>query len=164
MSNSQREPPHPDQALRRHLLELLRGGHAHLNLDDAVNGFPVDEVGVRPSGSPHSAWELLEHIRIAQHDIVRFSQSAGHKSPPWPKGYWPGSPTPESQEQWDESLAQIHKDMADFEAMLGDAARDLYAPFPWGDGQTLLREAMMLADHNAYHLGQLVLVRKLIER
>lgn len=152
----------PDEALRRHLLELLHGGHAHVNLDDAIADFPIEHAGVRPEGSPHSAWELLVHLRIAQHDILRFSQSADYVSPPWPKGYWPSSPAPASEAEWRECVRAIHHDLAEFEAMLNDPAQDLFRPFPWGDGQTLLREALLIADHNAYHLGQLVLVRRLI--
>ena len=151
-----------DSALRRHLLELLRGGQAHLTLDEAVRDFPLEQAGIRPSGSPHSAWELLAHIRIAQHDIVRFSQSAVHQSPPWPKGYWPSSPEPADEAEWTKCLADVRADLAAFEALIEDPAQDLFRPFPWGDGQTLLREALLIADHNAYHLGQFVLVRRLL--
>jgi hypothetical protein len=153
----------PDQpALRDHLLELLRGGHAHISFDDAVNGFPLDLAGIRPEGSPHSAWELLEHIRIALEDIARFSQSADYQSPPWPKGYWPSSPAPKDAEEWHNCVRLIRENMAVFESLLNDPERDLFRKFPWGEGQTLLREALLIADHNAYHLGQLVLVRRLL--
>jgi len=149
-----------DSLLREHLLELLHGGHAHATLDDVVNDFPIDLAGVRPEGSPHSAWELLEHIRIAQEDILRFSQAAGHESPPWPKGYWPNSPEPKDAAQWHATVGAIWRDLADFEALVKE--RDLLEKFPWGDGQTLAREAMLLADHNSYHLGQLVILRRLL--
>lgn len=148
-----------DAALREQLLQLLRGGNAHLDFEGVIEGFPVDRAGVRPPGLPHSGWELLEHLRIAQHDILRFSQAAGHTSPPWPEGYWPASPAPESPRQWEDSARTFERDMAEFEELLSDPNRDLYQPFPWGEGQTLLREALLLADHNAYHLGQLVLVK-----
>ena len=161
--NSVRKSPNSESALRQHLLELLRGGHAHLTIDKAVDDFPLDRMGIRPDGLPHSAWELLEHMRLAQLDILRFSQSADYVSPPFPEGYWPASPAPERESQWKASLRQFHKDSKDFELMVTDTSQDLYAPFPWGTGQTLLREVMMLADHNAYHLGQLVLVRKLVK-
>lgn len=151
-----------ESALRRHLLDLLRGGQAHTTLDEAVKDFQLERAGIRPEGSPHSAWELLVHIRIAQHDILRFSQSADYQSPPWPKGYWPSSPAPKDQAEWDACVAAIRDDLAAFEALLNDPARDLLRPFPWGDGQTLLREALLIADHNAYHVGQLVLVRRLL--
>ena len=149
-------------ALRDHLLELLRGGHAHVSFDDAIKDFPVELAGVRPEGSPHSAWELLEHMRIALDDIVRFSQSADYESPPWPKGYWPSSPAPKDAEEWQKCVRMIRESMAVFEGLLNDPERDLFRKFPWGEGQTLLREALLIADHNAYHLGQLVLVRRLL--
>jgi hypothetical protein len=149
-------------ALREHLLELLRGGSAHVSFDDAVNGFPVELAGVRPEGSPHSAWELLEHLRIAQEDILRFSQSADHVSPPWPKGYWPSSPEPRDAAHWEQTVAAIRRDLAEFEAMLQDPAADLFRKFKWGAGQTLLREALLIADHNAYHIGQLMLIRRML--
>ncbi len=153
----------PEQTnLRDHLLELLHGGQAHITFDDAVNGFPAELTGVRPEGAPHSAWELLEHIRIALEDIVAFSQSADHVSPPWPKGYWPASPAPKDASQWTESVGAIRAGMRAFEALLKDSEQDLFRKLPWGEGQTLLREALLIADHNAYHLGQLVLVRRLL--
>ena len=151
-----------DSALRRQLIEMLEGGHAHGTFDDAVRDFPVDQAGVRPPGFPHSAWELLEHMRIAQNDILRFSQSADYVSPPFPKGYWPASPKPERKAQWDASVRAFRDDLAEFNAMLRNSENDLYKPFPWGDGQTLLREAMVILDHNSYHLGQLILVRRLL--
>jgi hypothetical protein len=152
----------PDAALRKQLIDLLHGGQAHLTLDQAVKGFPLDLVGKRPKGSPHSAWELLEHLRIAQHDILRFTQSADHVSPPWPEGYWPSTPGPERPNHWAASTRKIRKDLAEFEAMIADPKQDLHQPFAWGDGQTLLREALLIADHNAYHLGQLELVKKML--
>lgn len=151
-----------DSALRKQLIEMLRGGHAHAKLDDVVKGFPLDQIGVRPDGAPHSAWELLEHMRIAQEDILRFSQSSSHVSPDWPEGYWPKTPAPESKSRWNESVRAMRKDLVEFEAMVIDPEKDLYEKFPWGDGQTLLREALLIADHNAYHLGQLLLVRRLL--
>lgn len=151
-----------DRALREHLLDLLHGGNAHVTFDDAVNGFPVELTGVRPEGAPHSAWELVEHLRIAQEDILRFSQSAGHVSPPWPRGYWPNSPAPAREGQWQETIDAVRRDLAEFESILKDPARDLFTKFPWGEGQTLLREALLIADHNAYHVGQLVIVRRLL--
>jgi len=119
-------------------------------------------IGVRPPGAPHSAWELLEHIRIALEDIVHFSQSADYQSPPWPKGYWPSSPEPPDPGDWEKCAHAIRDNMAAFESLLSDPQRDLFQRIPWGEGQTLLREALLIADHNAYHLGQLVLVRRLL--
>jgi hypothetical protein len=149
-----------DAALRKHVLALLRGGHAHATFDDTVRGFPLDKTGVRPAGLPHSAWELLEHLRIAQHDILIFSRSADYKPIKWPDDYWPRSPRPDRESQWEGSAQAVRDDLAEFEKLLEDPARDLYAPFPWGKGQTLLREALLIADHNSYHLGQLLLVRR----
>ena len=151
-----------DTALREQLIQLLEGGNAHATFDSAVKGFPVDRAGVRPKGLPHSAWELLEHVRIAQHDILRFSISADHVSPAWPEGYWPTAPGPEKESDWARSVKSIKKDLSEFQNLVRDPKQDLYRKFPWGDGQTLLREALLIADHNAYHIGQLVLVRRLL--
>ena len=151
-----------DTALRKQLLALLRGGQAHTTFDDAVKKFPADRIGLRPEGAPHSAWELLEHIRIAQADILSFSKSAKYKPMKWPDEYWPAEPAPKRKAQWTESIEAFEKDLAAFEKLVRDPKRDLHEPFPWGDGQTLLREALLIADHNAYHLGQLVLVRRLL--
>ncbi len=150
-----------DSALRKQLIEMLHGGHAHITFDDAVKGFPHDRIGIRPEGAPHSAWELLEHMRIAQEDILRFSQSADHVSPKFPEGYWPHAPAPERHAQWNDSIKAFRKDLAEFESLIHDPKRDLHERFAWGDGQTLLREALVLIDHNSYHLGQLMLVRRL---
>ena len=149
-----------DASLRKQLRALLREPQAHATLTQAIEGFPVEKAGIRPPGFPHSAWELLEHLRIAQHDIVMFSKSADHKSPKWPEGYWPPKPAPDRPEQWQEVAQALERDLATFEEMLMDPNEDLHKPFPWGDGQTLLREALLIADHNAYHVGQLVLVRR----
>ena len=152
-----------DESLREHLVQLLDGGHAHITFKDALKNFPVDQAGERPDGGPHSAWELLEHMRIAQKDILRFSQSADHESPKWPEGYWPAGPVPERSDDWTRSVRALRKDLDEFIKMLRDPKQDLYQPFPWGQGQTLLREALLIADHNSYHLGQLVLVKKMLE-
>jgi hypothetical protein len=151
-----------DSALREQLIQLLRGGNAHATFHDAIRDFPLDRIGVRPAGAPHSAWELLEHMRIAQNDILEFSRSAEHVSPQFPEGYWPPSPAPERESQWNGSVNAFLAGLAVFEALIQDPAQDLNRKFPWGDGQTLLREALLIADHNSYHLGQLVLVRRLV--
>ncbi len=149
-----------DSDLRRRLVELLRGGHAHATFDQTVNGFPLDLIAVRPAGLPHSAWELLEHLRITQNDILLFSIREDYVSPAWPEGYWPGAAGPGRVAQWDESVGLFRADLAAMEKLVLDAGRDLTAPFPWGDGQSLLREALLVADHTSYHLGQLLLVRR----
>ena len=151
-----------DSSLRNQLLELLHGGHAHATFEDAVKDMPLELAGVRPPGAPYSAWELLEHIRIAQNDILEFSRSAQYTSPKWPAGYWPKSPAPSGPHLWKGSVDAVLRDRAAFEALVSNPANDLYRKFPWGDGQTLLREALLIADHNAYHVGELVLVRRLL--
>ena len=149
-----------DSKLRKQLIALLRGGHAHATFDQTVNGFPLDLIATRPAGLPHSAWELLEHLRITQNDILLFSIRAGYVSPSWPEGYWPGTAAPDRVEQWDESVRLFRADLAAMEKLVLEEGRDLHAAFPWGDGQTLLREALLVADHTSYHLGQLLLVRR----
>jgi hypothetical protein len=151
-----------DQSLREQLLSLLRGGNAHLNFEAAVKNFPSALRGKRPGRSPHSAWELLEHLRIAQSDILEFSRDANHQSPAWPEGYWPNSSAPPSAGAWSKSVRVIRADLEAMCALVTDPSTDLAAHIPHGDGQTILREALLMADHNAYHLGQLVLVRKLL--
>jgi hypothetical protein len=149
------------RALREHLLELLEGKSAHIDLASAFEGFPLDEINTRVADSPHTAWELLEHIRIAQWDIVEFSRDAKHKSPEWPNGYWPKKEG--TKTDWNASVQQIFKHLKILRSLVNDKKNDLYARFDWGDGQTLLREVLLLADHNAYHLGQLVLLRRIFE-
>ncbi len=144
------------------MLKLLRGGSAHLDFDAAVKNFPVALRGKRPARSPHSAWELLEHLRIAQSDILEFSRDAKHQSPEFPEGYWPKSPKPPNDGAWAKSVRAFRADLEAMCALVAGPATDLYARIPHGDGQTILRQALVLADHNAYHLGQLVLVRKLL--
>jgi hypothetical protein len=152
----------PDASLRQHLLDLLRGGNAHLDLDAALKGLPADQRGTRPEGAAHSPWEILEHLRIAQWDILEFSRNPEHVSPPWPSGYWPESPEPPDEAEWERSLQTFREDLKAMQDLVADPANDLYAPFPHGDGQTLLREALLVADHNAYHLGEMVVVRRLL--
>jgi hypothetical protein len=152
-----------DADLRRHLTALLEGGNAHITFADAVKGFPVERAGIRPEGSPHSAWELLEHLRIAQADIVLFSVGKDYVERKWPDDYWPSSPAPANGREWEASIESVNRDLARFIEMLKDETRDLFEPFPWGDGQTLLREALLIADHSSYHLGQLMLIRRMLE-
>ena len=152
----------PDDSLILQLLDLLQKGNAHTPFDDAVKGVPIAKAGQRPEGAPHSPWELLEHMRIAQHDILKFSQGPGWVSPKWPEGYWPRSPKPQGAAQWRASVKAFRADLAAFAKLLRKRAGELEVPFAWGDGQTLLREALLVADHNAYHIGQLVLVRRLL--
>lgn len=149
-----------DQALRDHLLELLKGGHAHLTFEKALANLPEDLRGRKAPGLTHTIWQLLEHLRLAQWDIVEFSRDANHVSPEFPKGYWPETEAPPDAAAWDHAVAAFKRDLQTMQDLVADPKNDLYARFPWGDGQTLLRETMMLADHNAYHLGQIVTVRQ----
>jgi|SRR5271165_1917679 len=149
-------------SLRDHLLYLLKGGGAHAGFDDVMSSWPVQLAGAKIANFPHSAWMLLEHMRIAQWDIVEFSCKRNHVSPSWPEGYWPESAAPPSEKAWESSRAAFKKDLRSMERLVSDSKTDLYARIPWGDGQTILREALLVADHNAYHLGQLVMLRKSI--
>lgn len=149
-----------DQALREHLLYLLQAGGAHLRFDDAIANLPKELRGRRPTGVPHSPWRLLEHMRIAQWDILEFSRNPDHVSPPFPDGYWPAGDAPPSDEAWEQSIDEFTADLKSLCDLVADPATDLLAPIPHGGGQTILREALLAAEHNAYHLGQLVVVRR----
>ena len=151
-----------DQPLRDHLLYLLTGGGAHASFDDAMGDWPVQLAGVKVANFPHTAWMLLEHLRIGQWDIVEFSRNSKHVSPKWPEGYWPASEAPADEKAWTASMAAFKRDLRTMERLVSDRKVDLYARIPWGDGQTILREALLVADHNAYHLGQLAMLRKSI--
>src|SRR5579864_3580992 len=147
-------------ALREHVLDLLRGRNAHIDFDKAVADLPSNLRGIKPKGAPHTAWQILEHMRIAQWDILEFSRDAKHVSPAWPDDYWPKKPAPPNRVSWTQSVRAFLADQAAMAALVADDATDLLAPIPHGDGQTILREALLVADHNAYHLGQLVVVRR----
>ena len=151
-----------DRALRQHLLDLLRGGNAHLNFEEALAALPAQLRGTKPPGLPYSPWRLLEHMRIAQWDILEFSRNAAHVSPEFPAGYWPESDAPPDDKAWQKSLRQFRADLKAMQDLVEDPATDLFAPIPHGEGQTILREALLLADHNSYHLGQMVTVRRLL--
>ena len=152
------------QELKKHLLSLLDSENAHISFDDVVKNFPAELRGVKPKGAPHSPWQLLEHMRIAQWDILEFSRDANHVSPKWPGGYWPRSVAPPSGAAWNQSVTQFRRDLAETKKLLSDASEEqLYARIPHSEGQTLLREVLLVADHNAYHLGQLMYARKALE-
>ena len=151
-----------DGSLRRHLVELLKGGSAHARFEEAIAGIPAKLRGQKPAGLPHSLWMLLEHMRLAQHDILEFSRSRKHVSPDWPKGYWPRSEAPPSVAAWNTSIKKFRQDLKTVQDLVANPKTDLHACIPWGDGQTVLREALLVADHNAYHLAQLVDVRRLL--
>ncbi|MFQ5881230.1 MAG: DinB family protein [Candidatus Methylomirabilales bacterium] len=151
-----------DKALRKHLLNLLRGGGAHLDFEAVIADLPAELRGSRPAGAPHTPWQLLEHMRIAQWDILEFSRNPEHVSPTFPDGYWPEGDAPPDAAAWDRSVAAFRADLQAMQDLVADPSRDLFAPIPHGDGQTILREALLVADHTAYHLGALVLLRRLL--
>jgi len=151
-----------DAALREHLVKLLIEAQAHATFDDAVKGLAPVLHGKTPTGAEHSPWQILEHLRIAQWDIVEFSRNAKHESPKWPEGYWPTEKAPVDEKGWDKSVRAFKHDLKEMVELIRDEKTDLFAKIPGGDGQTILREALLIADHNAYHVGQLVLVRRLL--
>ncbi len=151
-----------DKSLRDHLLYLLKGGGAHISFDATMGDWTLQLAGVKAANFPHTAWMLLEHLRLAQWDILDFSRNSKYVSADWPEGYWPKSEAPPDEKAWTASIAAFKKDLRTMERLVADPRVDLYALIAWGDGQTILREALLLADHNAYHLGQLVMLRKSI--
>jgi hypothetical protein len=156
-----KETTHP---LITQLLALIRGGQAHATFDQAIADFPPEHYASVPDNLPYSAWQLLEHLKITQRDILNFSAppTGGYHGIKWPDDYWPKSPAPPTPDAWNNTVAAIHADREKFEALLLKPSVDLYRPFLWGDGQNLLREALLIADHNAYHLGELVVLRRLL--
>lgn len=149
-----------DRSLREHVLYVLAGGGAHLSFDDAIAGLPSEKRAEKPAGMDHSVWELVEHIRIAQWDILEFSRDRKHKSPEWPEGYWPAKKKSPTTAQWNASVKKIRADLKAMQSLAKNPKTDLFAKIPWGDGQTILREALLVADHNAYHVAQIVDVRR----
>jgi DinB superfamily len=153
-----------EKAIRKQLVELLRGGQAHATFEDVVKNFPPNLRGVVPAGLPYSAWQVLEHIRIAQDDIVRFSTNhdGRYRSPKWPEGYWPVSAEPPEAKSWERSVQQVQKDRDQMIRLVSDPANDLLTTFPWGEEQNLLRETLLVADHTSHHLGELIVIRRLL--
>ncbi|MFB3133350.1 MAG: DinB family protein [Rhodothermales bacterium] len=151
-----------DLLLRDHLVKLLSWRSAHVSFDDAINGIPPEMHGQQHQDLPFSLWQLLEHLRLAQYDILDFCRNPDYTEGVWPDDYWPDAPAPPSPEAWNTSLARFREDLQAMQDLVADTGTDLYAPIPHGDGQTILREALLLADHNAYHVGQIVAVRRLL--
>ena len=143
------------------LVDLIEKGNAHVSLDDALD-IPFSLLGERPANVPYSTWQLAEHIRIAQWDLLEFSRNAKHVSPKWPDEYWPKETAPQSEDAWKECIKQIKADRKSFTELVKNSGDDLYKPFDYGDGQSLLKEAMVLADHNSYHAGEIVIIRRLL--
>lgn len=154
---------HATDPLRQHVLNLLRMEGAHIGFHDAVKGFPAGLRGKKLGGAPHTAWQLLEHLRLAQEDILDFSRNPEYREKKWPQDYWPASEAPPDDGAWNASIRAFEHDLKEMEALIADEKQDLFARIPHGDGQTLLREALLMADHNSYHLGQLVFLRKALE-
>jgi hypothetical protein len=148
-------------ALLTELEHLLDGGNAHVSFKDAIHRLPAEDRGKVVGDLPYSIWQIVEHIRIAQWDMVKFSQDATHESPEWPDGYWPKAPEPPSDSAWRKSIKQIESDLEEFKALLHSGA-DIAKPIPHGDGQSILREALQIADHNAYHIAEIVVIRRLL--
>jgi hypothetical protein len=150
------------KSLREHLLYVLQGGGAHATFDAAVKDFPAALRGKKVEGFPHTAWMLIEHLRLAQWDILEFSRNRKYVAPKWPDDYWPKREAPPSAAAWNKSIAEFRKDLKAMQALVKNPKTDLLARLPWGDGQTVLREAFLVADHNAYHVGQIVMLRRIL--
>ena len=148
--------------LREQLIYSLNGKGAHMSFDQALKGFPVGMVGKSVPPLAHTVWQLVFHLWIAQWDILEFSRDPGHESPEWPDGYWPAHASPETPVEWDETVAKFRSDLSALIELVRDQKNDLLAPFPHGQGQTLLREALLVIDHNSYHVGQIVDLRRLL--
>jgi hypothetical protein len=151
------------KSLRTHVLDLLKGGNAHITPEKVLPDFPESLRATKIAKFPHTAWQLLEHLRLAQWDILEFTRDPKHKSPPWPSGYWPKSGEPPDRHAWKKSTDQFFADLKAMAQLVANPATDLFAKIPHGDGQTILREALVLADHNSYHLGQIEVLRKALE-
>ena len=152
--------PKESAGFRTMLVDALSAHQAHIDFDSAVKDFPIEARGWKPAGAPHTAWQLLEHMRIAQWDILEFSRNPKHQSPEWPEGYWPKTDAPPNNHAWDESVRAFQRDATEFNKLVQDLHNKLLEPFEHGDGQTLFRETLLVICHNSYHLGQLMYVKK----
>jgi hypothetical protein len=152
-----------NSALVDNLIELLNKGNAHVSLDQSLKNIPFEILGKKPRNLPYSLWQIAEHIRIAQLDILEFSNDAKHESLKWPEDYWPKKAQPSSEKDWEKCLQQIKKDRNTFISLLKNSSGDLFIPFEHGNGQTLLREALVLADHTSYHTGEIIILRRLLD-
>jgi hypothetical protein len=152
-----------DKSLRQHVLYMLKEGGAHLTFEQTIADLPADLRARKPPNAAHTVWQLVEHLRIAQWDILEFSRNPRHVSPEWPSGYWPPTAAPPDQKAWEASVEGFQSDLRAMQKLVADPSTDLFAKIPHGDGQTTLREALLVADHNAYHLGQIVQLRRLLD-
>jgi hypothetical protein len=153
---------HTRAALVAELTALLAGGNAHATFEQAVADLPAPLRNQAVPGAPYTIWQLVEHIRIAQRDIVEFCLNPAHVSPEWPAGYWPDKALAVDETGWQATLIQIESDQQRFIDLLEDPATDFFAPLPHGDGQNILREALLIGDHAAYHTGEIILIRRLL--
>jgi len=153
-----------DKPLRDHVLYVLRGEGAHITFDNFVADFPVERCGEHLEGLPYTAWQVLEHMRIAQWDILEFSRDAKHVSPKWPDGYWPAQEQVGTSELWNETVAKFRDDAKQMQELVVDPGTDLLTKIPHGTGQTIMRETLLVADHNSYHLGVLLAMSRLLSR
>lgn len=149
-------------SLLENLIDLIEKGNAHASLDNALNSIPFSLLGEKPGNLPYSIWQVVEHIRIAQWDILEFSRNEKHVSPKWPEGYWPKKAQPDTENEWEKSLTQIQDDRQAFIELIKNAGDSLDKPFEYGEGQSLLKEALVLADHNSYHTGEIIIIRRLL--
>jgi len=149
-----------DEVVRQQLIVILRGGDAHLNFERAVSQFPFDYINRKASHISYSPWELLEHMRICQWDILEFIRKPQYKSPPWPKGYWPAKGEFADEKEWQKTLSEFRRDLLSVEKLVNDPNTNLYQPIPHATEYNIFREILLIADHNAYHLGELVVLRK----
>ena len=145
------------------LISLIEKGNAHASFEDVIDGIPLDLLTVIPENLPYGIWGLVEHIRITQRDILKFCKEPGHVSPKWPEEYWPDTQAEVTREQWEDTLRNIRKDREEFFELLRDENTSLYTPFSYGDGQSIFREALLIADHNSYHMGEIIVVRRLLD-
>jgi hypothetical protein len=144
------------------LITLIEEGNAHASFENAVEGISMDLINVVPDHLPYNIWQLAEHMRITQWDIVEFCLGPDHQSPKWPDEYWPAAGQDIGKDRWEATLNAIRKDRERFLDLLRDEERDLYTPFIYGDGQSLFREALLIADHNSYHTGEIIVIRRLL--
>jgi hypothetical protein len=152
----------PGKVVRDQLLQLLGGGNAHMVFNQAVEKFPLEKINARPPGSDYTPWRLLEHMRIAQWDIVEFVRNPNHISPPWPEGYWPPEGQAGDESRWNETIQKFHQDLQAMQAIVENPETDLFGDLSHAAGYTILREVLVLADHNAYHMGEFALMRQVI--
>jgi len=154
--------PSENAVIIDNLINLLNKGNAHITLDEALKDIPFELLGKKPRGLPYSLWQIAEHIRIAQDDILKFSKDSQYQSPKWPEEYWPKELHPATEEEWEKCVSQIKRDRKSFVELLKNSADQLFIPFEYGNGQTLLREALVLADHHSYHTGEIIILRRIL--